>query len=906
MIRRVAAALAVASISTIAAATPAAGLGPPCTASFKAECFGLESLDASLSTIQGFEPTQAGAHPDLTYSFSIAQDPGGETDKKGLHEPYAPVRDVRFDAPPGLIGDPSVLGAPQQCTALELIAEDCPNGSQIGIADVDVWGPYGHVKEPVYMMQPPGGDVVARVGLIAAFIPIYADATVRSEGDYGLSVEINDSAAEAKLVNVEATLWGVPADPSHDRERCTPREVIKPGCTESSPRPPGSRPLPFLTNPTRCGVPLSIEISAASWAEPDRFDARATDFPTISGCDKLPYGPDLTIEPTNHRAAAPTGLDITARLPASVGVNVLEPAQTRDVRVKLPESLITNSSAAEGLEACSEAQVHFHKRVASECPDAAKVADFEAEIPALPRRIKGAVYLREPEPGNLFRVWLVADDLGAHVKLPAQLVVDQQTGQIESVLLEAPQAPLREVKLILKSGDRAPLVNPSQCGTYDSSYEFVPWSGGLPRVANTQMTIDEGCQGLGGFAPKLSAGTEDPSAGRHSPFVFRMVREDGEQNPAALDVTLPKGLTATIAGVPRCEGAAAESGECPADSRIGKVTASAGAGPTPLWVPQPGKRPTAVYLAGPYKGAPLSVVAVVPAQAGPFDLGNQVVRSALSLDPVTAQGTLHSDPLPQILEGVPIRYRTVQVEVDRKDFTLNPTGCTHRSIDATITSSEGAIATPSAGFTAVNCANLGFKSKLALRLFGGTHRGAHPRLRTTLNMPSEGANIGAFSVALPHAEFLDQAHIKTVCTRVQFRAQQCPAGSIYGHVKATTPILDVPLEGPIYLRSSDHPLPDMVAVLKGPPSLPVEVNAVGRIDSIHGGIRATFEGVPDAPIKEVVASFPGGKKGLMVNSTNLCAQVNRATAKFTAQNGRQSTLHPAMRNSCKKKAARSR
>jgi hypothetical protein len=649
-----------------------------------------------------------------------------------------------------------------------------------------------------------------------------------------------------------------------------------------------------------------MSVNASSWLEPELLEKNEVKapFPTITGCNRLPFGPSLTVEPTSHRAASPTGLDVTLRLPASDGVNVLEPSQMRDIRVTLPKGLATNPGSADGLATCSAEQVHFKERVDSECPDAAKLADTEFEIPALPRRMKGAIYLREPEPGNPFRIWIVADDLGAHVKLPGQLHLDKETGQIESIVLDAPQAPLREVKLEFKSGFRAPLVNPQTCGTYTTGVEFTPWSGGPPLKADTQMTIDEGCEGIGGFKPKLSAGATDPAAGAHSPFVFTLTREDGEQNPVGLDITLPQGLAATFVGIPRCEGADAETGACPAGSRIGKVVTAVGAGPAPLWVPQPGKRPTAVYLSGPYKGAPLSIVAVVPKQAGPFDFGDEVVRSAVYVDPTTGQATAKADPLPQIIEGIPITYRTIHVDLDRPGFSLNPTSCAQKETTASLTSAGGKLASPTSPFRATDCAGLPFQPKLSLRLLGGTHRGSHPKLKATLRMPQGGANIAATRVALPHSEFIENAHFKTICTRVQFAAHECPAGSIYGEAEAKTPLLDQPLKGLVYLRSSSHQLPDLVIALKGPPSLPIEVDLDGHVDSVNGGLRTTFETVPDAPVSEFTLQMQGGKKGLIVNSTNLCASVNRATAKFTGQNGKTSTTHPALQNSCKQSAKR--
>jgi hypothetical protein len=902
--------LAIAALALIAVAIPtSAAAAEECSLEPRTACFGIESVEVSLSSTQaGVDPTQAGAHPDVSFNVGINQDPTSKPNVFGLHDSYATTRDIRFDLPPGLIGDPNVGGVPQQCTVQELVnfaVEGCPNGSQVGLSTIYAYSLESTFREPVYMMQPPGGDVVARLGTIAGLYTTFIDVRVRSEGDYGIVADVVDAPTAAKLVKLENTIWGIPAGKSHDTERCTSKEVFK-GCTSSVPRHPGSRPLPFLTNPTRCGVPLSMGVNASNWQEPELLEENEVKgpFPTITGCDHLPFGPSLTVEPTSHRAAAPTGLDVTLRLPASSDVEVLEPSQMRDIRVTLPKGLAINTSSADGLDICRADQVRFGKREDAHCPDASKMADTEFEVAALSRRLKGAVYLREPEPGNPFRIWVVADDLGLHIKLPGQLHVDPTTGQIESIVLDSPQAPVREAKLEFKSGFRAPLVNPQRCGTYLTHYEFTPWSGGLPRTADTQMSIDEGCDGLGGFKPKLSAGSTDPAAGEHSPFVFTLTREDGEQNPVGLDITLPQGLAATFVGIPRCEGVDAETGACPAGSRIGKVVAAVGAGPAPLWVPQVGKRPTAVYLSGPYKGAPLSIVAVVPKQAGPFDFGDEVVRSAVYVDSTTGQATAKADPLPQLTEGIPITYRTIHVDLDRPGFSLNPTSCAQKETTATLTSTQGAVATPSSPFRAVNCAKLPFKPGLSFRLLGGTHRGAHPKLQATLRMPVGGANIAATSVALPHSEFIENAHFKTICTRVQFAAHECPAGSIYGEAEAKTPLLAEPLKGPVYLRSSSHQLPDLVVALHGPPSLPIEIDLAGRVDSVNGGLRTTFETVPDAPVSEFTLQMQGGKKGLIVNSTNLCTSVNRATAKFTGQNGKTSTTHPAMRNSCKHSAKR--
>jgi hypothetical protein len=882
-------------------------------------CFGIESVHASLST------TQAGAHPDLSLDVAVKQNPLSPTNVFGLHDSYAATRNIRFNLPPGLVGDPNAIGAVQQCSVEQLVSfkepgGGCPNGSQIGVADVFAYELTAKFHEPLYMMQPPGGNVVARVGTIAGIFPTFIDFRVRSESDYGVVGEVVNASAIARLVKLDSSLWGVPASPVHDTERCTAKEAFEDECEISDKRPPGGNEIPFFTNPTRCGVPLEVGVNASSWPEPElTAEKEATaSLPPITGCNHLPFGPSLEAAPTDRHTSAATGLEMTIKVPASPGVKVLEPSQMRYMRIDLPEGFGVDTNSADGLATCSAKEVGFGQGTASECPDASKLAATEFDIPLLERKLKGAIYLREQEPEHPYRIWIVADDLGLHVKLPGELELDKKTGQIHSIVVGTPetegipQAPLREVRLLFKSGFRAPLVTPSTCGTYYTHFEFVPWSGGPPVEGNTPMQIDEGCEG-GGFAPKLSAGSIDAQGGAYSPFSTTITREDPEQNIAGLALKLPRGLAASFAGIPHCEGLAAETGACPPESRIGKVVAAVGVGPAPLWVPQAGKRPTAVYLGGPYKGAPTSIVAVVPKQAGPFDFGDEVVRTAVFVDPVTAQATAQADPLPQFVEGTPLFYKTINIQLDRPHFALNPTSCAQKQAVADLTSVGGKSASPTSSYAATGCSRLGFKPQISFRLRGATHRGASPALKATVKMPPGGANIGASTVIMPRSLQIEQGHFRTICTRVQFGAHECPAGSIYGTAKATTPLLDQPLEGPVYLRSSSHELPDVVAVLKGPPSFPLEIDVDGQVDSAFhrlpngetiGLLRTTFETVPDAPVSQFTIDLQGGKAGILVNSANLCVKTNRATAKFTAQNGKAVTLHPVMQSSCKKAARR--
>ena len=398
----------------------------------------------------------------------------------------------------------------------------------------------------------------------------------------------------------------------------------------------------------------------------------------------------------------------------------------------------------------------------------------------------------------------------------------------------------------------------------------------------------------------LSAGTEINRAGASSPFLLELTRGDGEQELGSLDVTTPEGFTAKLAGVSYCSeaaiAAAANRGgraervspSCPAASQIGTITTGAGAGSNPYYVN--GK----AYLAGPYRGAPLSFAFITPAVAGPFDLGNVVVRAAVFVDPVTARMTVRSDPLPRILDGMPLRLRSIVARVDRSDFTRNPTNCEPMAVDSTVTGANGATASPSNSFQVAACDKLGFKPKLALRLLGPTHRGAFPKVRATLRPRQGDTNIAAATVTLPPTEFLGNAHIRAVCTRVRYAAGTCPAQSIYGHARAWSPLLDRPLEGPVYLRASDHTLPDLVASLDGQ----LHLDAVGRIDSVRGRIRATLAALPDLPVGKLVLTMDGGRKGLLVNNTELCQATPRAGARLEGQNGKVRSIHPLVATDC--------
>jgi hypothetical protein len=845
--------------------------------------FGIKSVDTELTD------DSAGAHPDFVTRFALNH----HFNSSSKPESYARTEDISVSLPPGLMGNPNAI---PKCSTGQLVAfANCPTSSQVGITEVTVSG-IGKLTEPIYNLEPPHPESeVARLGFFAHIYPVFIDISVRTAGDYGVTATVQNGPGQASLLEAKTILWGDPSDPSHDEQRLTALEAILcPGTACKAPegkRPSGlSEPFKgFMTNPSACQSG-TVGFQVSSYQLPGQVFSASAPMDPITGCQGLPFQPSFSAEPTSHVAGAPTGLRTKLVLPQHLEAEERATATMREARVTLPEGMQIAAGAANWIGTCSEQQVGLHEEVEADCPDASKLGTARIVSPSLSEPIEGAIYQRTPAPGHQFGLWLVVDALGLHIKLPGELEPDKESGRLTAVFRDLPQVPVEEIDLNIWGGERAPLQNPSSCGTYATDFSFAPHSNDPVASGQSQMQIDAGCNQ--GFSPTLYAGVEEPVAGHFSSFIFSLLRNDGEQALRGFELHLPDGELAKLKGVPLCADDAAAAGGCPGASRIGSLTAVSGPGPDPLLLPQPGKAEPQIFLAGPYKGAPYSIVTEVPAQAGPFDLGVVVVRSALDVDPETAQVTVEADPLPQFFEGVGIAYRRLHAVIDRPNFSLNPTDCREMAVASDVTSMWGAVAHPAARFQVDGCRALKFKPRLSLKLRGGTERGDYPSLEAVVKARKGDANIGRVSVALPHSEFLAQEHIATICTRKRFAEDDCPKGSIYGKAKAWTPLLDKPLQGPVYLRSSDNPLPDLVMAMSGE----LDITLVGRIDSKNGGIRTTFDRVPDAPITKFVLRMKGGAKSLLVNSQDICLSAHRATVRMGAQNGRALSSQPRLQS----------
>lgn len=911
---------------------------------------GWSGLGAMLTEADGSPASAAGSHPSqLTVNLGFATKPGMHTPATiNVITSGGGVRDARTYLPPGLILNPSAT--PVRCVEAQYFANSCPDASAIGRSNVmlNFSGVAATSSDAVFNLVPPPGSA-ASLGFDPANTGLHVHVLGGLRpGSYALSGAANDlpSLFQHPVYATQLQLWGDPSSPTHDYERGIQCGVNDLKC------PMPRNDVPALSLPTSCSGSLAIEAEIDSWAAPGEFLTRSAPFTDpegneapVSGCNAVPFNPTLSVQPSTNLADSPTGLNVDLKVPQSESLKTTATAHLKNAVVTLPEGLVLNPSSANGLEGCSPSQIGIDPATGvangnpAQCPNASKIGEVEVESPllaqydsenkvkrdaeghAIPKPVSGAVYVATPHDnpfGSLLAIYLAVEDPedGVLVKLAGRVEADPQTGRLTTSFADNPQLPVSSFKLKFFGGAAAALRTPLACGQKEITSTLTPWSSpegadATPSDAFQVSAVPGGgpCPASDDKAsnnPAFDAGTIAPHAGAYSPFVLKLSREDGSQPISRIDTTLPAGLTGKLAGIPYCSdaalaAAAAKSGSaekaspsCPASSQVGTVNVGAGAGPAPYYTQG------SAYLAGPYKGAPLSLAIVTPATAGPYDLGTVVVRTALNIDPETARIHAVSDAIPQILEGIPLDVRSVVLRMDRPGFVLNPTSCDPMELIGSAISPFGSSAGLKSPFQVGGCQALPFKPSLALSLSGAAARGSHPALKAVLTAKPGEANIAKSVVALPHSEFLEQAHIKTICTRVQFAANQCPAGSVYGQATAITPLLDAPLSGPLYLRSSSHPLPDLVADLNGQ----IHVVLVGRIDSVKGGIRTSFEGVPDAPVSKFTLTMQGGKKGLLVNSRNICKSPNRASVEMSGQNGKSYDTRPLVKVKCPKRGKR--
>lgn len=893
--RRIASTLALASTLTLAASVTAqAGIA-------------IEEASVEIRADAGGTPaTQAGSHPydhttRLRFSTEI-------NEAWGFPVPDHQVKDVVVELPPGFIGDPTTV---PRCSETDfetgVLMGECPDDTQVGVAVVERGG-----MNPMpmfvrmYNLEPGPGSPARFGGRLMGTGPaatVMLDATVRTGGDYGLTMTSKNIPTSLPVTGVNVTFWGVPGDSSHDGERGACYDGFFGPTGELCPVK-GER-KPFLTMPAHCEAgPLTTRIAANSWDLPGTWARTSLDHDAngqplqVTGCENLRFAPKVSVRPDTTAPATPAGFAVDLEVPYPKGVNELTTPPLRRAVVTMPEGVSISPGAADGLRGCTDAQIGVDSDADPACPDASRIGSVTIDTPLLDEQLKGSIYLgtqasNDPASGKLFRLFVVAQGSGVTLKLPGSIVPDPVTGQLATTFDNTPQLPFTRMSMRFKGGSRAPLVTPATCGTKTATAALTAWSG---QVADQQSSFAIDCAPqLGGFAPSFAAGTTSPLAGAYAPFTLKVAKPDGNSALTGLAMTLPPGLLANLKGN--------------VGTQVGTARIASGTGASPFWLSGP------VVLEGAYGDAPFSLRVTVPVKAGPFDLGNVVVRQKIYVDRKDAHVTIVSDPLPTIVSGVPVNLQRLEVAVDKPGFMINPTSCDAQTVSGTLAAATGQTAAVSARFQVSDCASLGLKPKLGLELTGRSQlkTGGHPGLDATLAMPGGPgqANLQQVEVALPLAVALDPKNARALCTPEQAAARQCPEASIVGQATAETPILEQPLTGPVYFVEgrrttssgrSVPTLPKLFVTLRGQ----VELDLWADSDVKDRKLVSTFRAIPDAPIDSFRLQIAGGKSGILKATGTggaICNAQQRAVTTFTGQNGkrRRSTLR--MTSQCRLRVA---
>jgi hypothetical protein len=912
-------------VSVSGGGAASAAIDRPLSVGTQTTPFGPEGYELLPENEGGTPDTQAGSHPfQLTTTLALNQDASGY--------PVALSKDLEFKVPPGLVGNPTVL---PQCTLKQFLVivneiNECPSQTAIGLASVTVDTPTLGLNqltfvEPLFNLEPAVGEP-ARFGfyvvVIGGSVPVILDTSVRSGGDYGVTVSVNNIVQAAGFVGSQVTFWGVPGDPRHDNLRgwsCLEEsrgfEPKGGPCNPSQ----GNHPPPFLSLPTSCTGPLQSTLETDSWDQEGLFSAiPAEAMPALDGCNRLPFTPSVKVTPDGQAGSTPTGLTVDEHVSqlSTLATEGLAESDVKGLSVTLPEGVALNPAAADGLQACSLEQIALQSDAAPTCSEAAKVATVKVKTPLLPQALEGAAYLatQDANPfGSLVAMYIYAEDpiSGVRVKAAGEVLENPVTGQLTAhfegdpvfesdpryASLPAaqflPELAYEDIELHFFGGDRAPLATPAKCGTYTTTGTFTPWSGNPTTESSSEFQVVSGpngspCHDPLPFAPSLTAGTTSIQAGGFSPFTMTMSRADGSQNLNSIQLKMPPGLLGTLSSVKLCGEPQADQGTCGPESLIGHTTVSVGVGGDPYTVTG-----GEVFITGPYKGAPYGLSIVNPAKAGPFDLGKVIVRAKIEIDQATAALTITTDEtgpykIPTIIQGIPLQIQHVNVSIDRSGFTFNPTDCNPLAITGSLTSSEGSSAALSVPFQATNCAVLAFKPKLTASASGKTSRANGASLTVKLGYPAGpyDANISRVKVELPKRLPSRLTTLQKACTAAVFEANpaNCPAASIIGHATATTPVLPVPLTGPaIFVSHGGEAFPSLIIVLQG---YGATVHLVGSTFISKQGITSsTFKTVPDVPVGTFELTLPEGPYSALAANGNLCKSKLTMPTEFLGQNG---------------------
>jgi hypothetical protein len=891
--------------------------------------------------------TQAGGHPwalESLIEFATEEVKDAGTGQM-LIEPTRDPKDAVVDLPPGLLGDPMAV---PRCPLSQVTSgtyKQCPADTQIGFYKIRQYGG-NFLIAPVVNVVPERGQsaefalentVKVDTPLLTAHLvrtclhPVAGGGCEGGEG-YGFTV-VGSQIPMVALSSVELTIWGVPADPSHDvmRGRICRSQTSELAECEGGGESAGVTPVPFLTMPTDCSAgPEVATVRADSWEEPGSviegkyfgYEEAQAEMPAVTGCGLLRFDPEIETRPDTTLADEPVGLGVNLKIPLAEEPGSNATPQLRDTSLTLPEGMSVSPGVVDGIRACEEtgpegiditgpesevAGPSGELQLASgHCPDASIVGTAEAITPFLPIPVKGHVYLAKPlcggagEPacteqdaldGRLYRLYLELGgegelaETGIHFKVPLETEANPATGQLTTRALETPQAPFSELRIHLNGGPRAPIDNPAVCGPAVTTSDLTPWSApgetpehllvsGTPDATPSSHFKVEGCPYPQPLNPGFTAGTVIPQAGQFSSFTLNLSRQDREQYVKGIQLQTPPGLLGMLSSVPLCEEPLADEGACPESSKIGTTRVASGAGSHPFEIGG------GVYLTGPYDGSPFGLSIAVHVVAGPFNLGVVVVRARIAVNEENSTLTVTTDEtgphaVPQIVFGVPVRLQRITVNIDRPGFMFNPTNCAAKQITANITGSQNTIATVSSAFAAGGCKSLVFKPSFAVSTNAHTSRANGASLDAKLSYPkgafSEDANVAYAKVSLPKQLPSRLTTLQRACPAAKFDANPatCPSGSIVGAARASTPLLPVGLSGPVYFVSHGGEAFPSLIVVLQGDGVRVDLTGTTFI-SKAGITSSTFKTVPDVPVNTFELFLPQGKGSALAANGNLC------------------------------------
>ncbi len=896
-----------------------------------APSYGVQTYELSPEEEGGLAATQAGSHPfQLTTTLMLNTQTTPTFDENKILEttnrlevqPVAMTKDLRFNLPPGLLGNPTPLPKCSLHEFAQILSGKgyCPDNTVVGVVTPIVtnvkptpYVPYA-ISEPLYNLEPSVGEP-AKFGFQTPVGSVVLDTAVRTGGDYGVVVTVPNITQGLAFIGNVVTFWGVPNDSRHDNARSTlcmaddePWEEKNRGAEPACPAKEALRP--FLIMPTSCSRPFHTTVETDSWEQVGLFTEPfgytlddALENPIgMTGCNALNFEPSISVAPDGQHASTPTGLTVGVHVPQEASLNPVGLAESsvRNTTVTLPAGVVLNPAGADGLTACGLGQVGLASSAEQECPGSAKVGTVEIHTPLLPNPLTGAVYLAQQDAnpfGSLVALYIVVYDpvSGVRVKLAGEVKPDPVTGQLVSTFEETPELPFEDLSLHFFGGSRAPLGTPALCGGYTTSASIEPWSGSPAVSSSSEFNITSGpngspCRDPLPFAPSLTTGSLNIQAGAFTPFRMTMSREDGNQNLDSIQLKMPPGLLGTLSSVRLCEEAQANAGTCGQESLIGHTIVSVGLGGNPYAVTG-----GEVFITGPYEGAPYGLSIVNPAKAGPFDLGKVIVRAKIEVNPLNAALTITSDTtgpyaIPQILDGIPLQIKHIEVSIDRPDFTFNPTDCAPTAIGGSLTSSQGAVSSVSVPFQVTNCATLKFKPIFKVSTSGKTSRKDGASLNVKLTYPSAPfgtqANIGKVKVDLPKQLPSRLTTLQKACPDTVFDANPaaCPPDSRIGTATATTPVLPVHLAGPAYFVShGGAKFPELVVALSGE-GVTVYLHGETFISS-NGITSSTFRTIPDVPIGVFELKLPEGTDSALAANGNLCKAKLTMPTIFVAANG---------------------